>query len=323
MNRRSILLRIVLLGVAVVALLGVLAFVLNRGFFIGSIRTGDLKLVHEQSVSADGLQNIALDFGSMEVVVFVTEEKDIRIQQFASGSIQEDEFFTVVNTNSTLDIGQRNMKPFLGLFRINTYQMLKLYLPKSFTNNLVISTSSGNVDFQNEIMMRNINVRMTSGNCTSGQAINASQITLVVTSGNIDLPSIVCQNYQIKSTSGNIKIRSLEGSGSVDGTSGNINLGNYKGAGSIHTTSGNITAELITLTGNLNVGLTSGDIRLSVGTDASFNLLASCVSGTIRGDLGMTVTNSGKAASANIGSNPTASLTVQATSGGITINRVK
>ncbi len=345
MNKKSIIVRIALLGVIVILLLGALTIGLSRGFSFfrfGTFRTGDVKLVHEQTIGSTGIQTVNLDFGSTDVEVYVSEDSTIRIQQLASGDISEEEFFTATSSSGTLAINEGTPRTFLGLFRINPYQLIKLYLPRTFAGNLSIKTSSGNVVFENEMRLQNVDLRLSSGEYRSEHAVNASQFTVVVTSGNIDMVSLVCQNYQVKSTSGNVRIDSLEGTGSVNVTSGNIrisavkgashsiqatsgtiNIGNFSGAGTIHTSSGSITAAILKLDGNLTVSATSGDIRLTAGADASFDLLASCVSGSVRGNIGMSVTDNGKAASAHVGSNPSVTLTAQTTSGNITIDRMK
>ena len=345
MNRKSIIVRIALLGVVVILLLGALAIGLTRGFSVfrfGAIRIGELKLVHEQTVDAAAIQTINLDFGSADVEVYASEQGIVRVQQFSDTGLDEEEFFQMSSANGTISVVEGVPRTFLGLFRIHPYQMIKLYVPKAYAGNLGVKTSSGNVTFENEMNLQNVDLRLTSGDLRDEYAINASQLSLVVTSGNIDMVSITCQNYQVKSTSGDMRIDALEGSGAVNVTSGNIrissikgashyiqatsgtiNIGNFSGAGSIHTSSGTITAGIVKLDGNLTVSATSGDIRLLAGPEASFNLLASCVSGSVRGNLGLSVTDNGKAASAHVGGSPTATLTAQTTSGNITVDRQK
>jgi lia operon protein LiaG len=322
MNRKGIIAMIVVLGVIAIALLGLLTIGLTNGFsFPSLVRTGNLQPAFEQSAPADGINSVRVNLASMDVEVYATQEQSIRMVQYGAGSLGRDELVTFTNAGGTITISQPSLT--YWFFRIRPYQVLRLYLPQSYAQDLSISTSSGNVTMMNAIAMQNLTLHLTSGELKSDYALSAKQLNLEVTSGNVKLDSVESASYQARSVSGNVIIPRLNGNGTVNITSGNIQIGSYVGSGTLHTTSGAITATLDSLTGNLSVTTTSGSIRLTAAPGVGFDLLASCVSGSVGGSLPMTVSNSGKAASAHSGASPAYQLNVQATSGSITINQAK
>lgn len=345
MNKKLVITQIIIWSVIGLFLLGVFfvgVFSKSSGAGFRPFRFGELKVVHEETVSPEGVGELKLDLRSMDVSVSVTDEQDIRIVQLASPDLAPEEYFTLENANGRILVKQPDIRRFWGLniFRFSAKEQLQLYIPKSYAQNLSIKTSSGNVTMLTALAAADIRLGLTSGNFTSDYPINGKAVDINVTSGDIYLDAIACDEYSVGSTSGNIDIASIEGAGKVwstsgnvrldtlsgasfevNATSGNIGIGSCIGSGIIRTGSGSISVNFADITGNTRIGATSGDIKVTLPENASVSLYAACTSGDIRSNLDLSYAKGGKSATASTGSGPYAELTVQTTSGNVSVTQ--
>lgn len=345
MNKKLVITQIIIWSVIGLFLLGVLVVGLFGNFAGARFRPfifGELKVVHEETVSPEGIGELKLDLRSMDLLVSVTDEQDIRIVQLSTSELDPQEYFTLENANGRILVKQPDICRFWGLniFQIAANQQIQLFIPKSYVQNLTLKTSSGNVTMLTALAAADIRLDLTSGNLTGDYPINGKAVDINVTSGNIYLDAVVCDGYSVGSTSGDVDIASIEGAGKVWSTSGNVRLdmlsgGNFKvnatsgnigigscnGSGSIHTGSGSIAVDFAQITGDTSIGATSGDIKVYLPQNASVSLYAACTSGDINSNLALSYAKGGKSATASVGSGPYAELTVQTTSGNVSVTQ--
>ena len=342
MNRKLITVQIIICALLGVILLFVLFFGISGAFsslqFTG---WGKLEAMHEQTVSAADIEQIALDFGSMDISVTVTDEEDIRIVQLASSKLSPGEFFTLENANGELRVSQGESRRIFGLFSFGVSQKLELYLPKSYAQSLSVTTRSGNVTLLSELITQELSFILTSGDLSGGSVTGGGRIQVRVTSGNINLGAVSCEEYDISASSGNIDIASLKGTGSAQSTSGNVTIGalegarhdiqassgdirllGFCGAGIVQTASGSIRVDCTAILGDLSIGASSGDIRVKLPQNTSYELYASCTSGDINGNIDMSYSKNGRTATAKIGSGPYVRLDMETHSGNIDVNQM-
>ncbi|MEL7609085.1 MAG: DUF4097 family beta strand repeat-containing protein [Bacillota bacterium] len=341
MNRKLIKVQILLCALLGVILLFVLLFGVSGAFNGLQLSVwGKLEAVHEQTVSAADIESIALDFSSMDISVTVTDESDIRIVQLASAKLSPREFFTLENLNGELRISQPESRRLFNFFSFGVNQKLELYLPKSYAQSLSVKTRSGNVTLLSELIAQEISFDLSSGKLSGNSVTGVKRVDVRVTSGDISLGAVSCEEYDINASSGNIDIASLKGTGEVltrsgnitidalegirhdiQASSGDIRVAGFSGAGSVHTTSGVVRVDCTAVLGDLSLGATSGDIRVKLPRDASYELYASCTSGDISGDIDMSYSKNGRAATAKIGAGPYVKLDIQTHSGNIDIQQ--
>jgi lia operon protein LiaG len=340
-NRNLIAIQIIMWVVLGIVLVFVLVSAISGAFNgLRFLNGGELEVVHEQTVPAADIERIALDLSSMDISVTVTDADDIRIVQLASAKLSPDEYFTLANTNGELRASQDDLNSFFGFLNFGMRQKLELYLPKSYTNDLLINTRSGNVTLLSELNAKDMSFQLTSGNLSSSSAIGGARFEVRVTSGNVSLNTVTCSEYDINAFSGNITLASLKGSGKIqamsgeitidalDGaghdvqaSSGNIRLAGFSGSGNIHTSSGSVQVDCIALSGDLSLSASSGNIRVRLPQEASYELYASCASGNINGNINMSYSKNGSTATARIGSGPYVKIDLQTSSGNIDIDQ--
>jgi putative adhesin len=139
-------------------------------------------------------------------------------------------------------------------------------------------------------------------------------------------------NIEAQTVSGNIKASNLNGPLHLSSTSGDIRLDNANGTMALSTISGGIDANTIqlqgpssltstsgniTFTGSLDLHgsyrmeAVSGDIHLTLPANAALHLNTSTTSGEVKNEFGSTT----------VGSAPQPALTLQTTSGNITVHK--
>lgn len=341
MNRKLITAQIVVLAVLGVFLLA--ALILGLSGALGGLRLfgrGKVEVVHEQTVSAAGIERISLDFGSMDISVTVTDEEDIRIVQLAGAKLSPQEFFTLENVNGELRVSQKESRWFFNLFGFGLNQKLELYLPESYTRSLWVKTGSGDITLLSELAAEELSFHLSSGSLRGDAKIEGERIEAQVASGEISLGEVSCEEYEIGCSSGDIRLASLKGSGEIRSSSGNVSIGvldgarhdlrassgnirlaGFSGSGSVQTHSGSIRMDCTALLGDLNLSASSGSVHLNLPQESSYELYASCASGRIDGNIPMSYSRDGQAATYQTGKDPYMRIDIETHSGNIHVDQ--
>lgn len=169
-------------------------------------------------------------------------------------------------------------------------------------NDLSAKATSGSIRSSMDIKVDgNINLNTSSGSIHVDKDITAKEIYVGTSSGGIRLENVNVEEYDLESSSGSIKVNSISGGGSAKASSGGIHLA------------------LANPNGDIYINTTSGSIKVALESSLQFNLTAQTASGGIRTNFATQKNERGNQAIANIGDNPTVSITAKASSGGIRI----
>lgn len=341
MNRRLIIVQIVIWSIVGLALLGVLlSGVLNQGFsFMTHISLGgNMKQVYENTVSLSGVNDITLNLTSMDVAISSSENDELRIVQYAAGNLKESDYVSVEQNGDKVTVSQPVWHGF-WLFRMSVPQRLTIYLPASYAQSLTLHSTSGNVDIEPALNLSKLDLKLTSGNVYSDDTITAKDIRIRMTSGDVGVYALVSDTYDIASTSGNIRGGELTGKGNIrltsgeiifesiagashrlETTSGNIRIGTLIGEADLQATSGNVTAKFEAPLSNVTAHAGSGNVNLTLPTGAAASVKASCGSGNINGDVGFSYDKGGRNATATVNGGG-AMIDASVGSGNITISQ--
>lgn len=224
----------------------------------------------------------------------------------SSGSIKVENEFTLKN------VRLRNTS---GSIKINN---------NITTDALEVKTSSGGIRFNGTVTAKDIYAETSSGSINSTMSINVNEkIMLRCTSGGVHLDDdITAKIIDARTSSGGIRL----GDVNVDSydlrcTSGSIKIDSISGAGDINTSSGGISLALVNPRGDINLSATSGSIKITLEKDLQFTLDAQTNSGGIRTNFAAEKNEKGNHATANIGYNPTVNIYARASSGGIKVEQ--
>jgi hypothetical protein len=309
MEKRLKIISIAIWGVIAIVLTATLVFGIVTGergnfFRMFVFHNGDRKIQQTKEMSIQDAKKINIDFSSDDIAIYTTDQDDIKVVQKAYGTLKEEEKFTMEKNGDTINIkkGENHLKFFVFGFG-NFGSEIEVYIPKKYSDNLAVESSSGDIIVNDDINLKDVSFNQSSGEFKCNSEIKGDNIKLEASSGDIDINSLIGKNYDINVSSGEIRISSLSGSGDIEASSGDIKVG-YKD-----------------INDNSNIRATSGSVKVSVPKEMSFTFDGICTSGDIKSNFDLSY-NSKKRnqATAKIGSNPYKQLKVDTSSGDINIS---
>lgn len=301
MNKRMIKLTIAMLVVVIILLIAVLV----RGTKYGDdflIIRGSEKVQKQETVDAGNCSKInLLDYSGSNIEIQATEASKLKVVQTAYNKINDSEKFIIDKSGNEINIKCDANRRSFQLFNFKFNEKIYLYIPKSYVKDLNIEGSSGNIKFLSAIKLNQLKYKGHSGNVEGNYEIETNEISFDVSSGNIKFEKLKTNSYDIGSSSGNIQINSISGSGKVQATSGNIKI------------------QYDDIKEYSSVEASSGNIHLNVPEGLSFEFNGSCSSGDIHSNFDMNKDNDGKTASVKVGNGPYKKIDAKVNSGNINI----
>ncbi|KOA18675.1 hypothetical protein CLHOM_29590 [Clostridium homopropionicum DSM 5847] len=258
----------------------------NGGIFdIIAFNIGPLKIQKEETLSIENCNEIKLDFSSEDIIIYSTDDPKLKVVQKSSNKLKENEKFTVNTENNKISIGKAKASRNINiLFFGYNRRLIELYIPKNYLKDLDINLSSGDIVFDSDINLNNFKCHQSSGD------FNAKNLKV--------------NSYNIRTSSGDIDINNLWGTGEVLVTSGDIKIA-YKD-----------------ISEYTKVTTTSGDIKLTIPLNLSFEFHGQCTSGDINSNFQLNYENKrGTKANAKVGNGPYKKIDVTTTSGDIKIQQ--
>jgi len=295
------------------------------------------KLVNTQTISLDGINSIDILYRSDNIDFYISDTDELILKEYKSYTPDDDELAVITKSNNEISIKceTRNYRLFnFGMIS----SRVEIFLPIKYSNKLSAETSSGNISSDLTFNLSEFTVESTSGNIRVNE-VYAEHIKAKASSGNISF-NVAEGDREFSATSGNIKVYGGQGDGEFSTSSGNITVekasgffdaeassGNIKvidsvGGGDINTTSGNITLGLETMTQDIKVNASSGEVRLTLPDTASFEFTSQTSSGAIRTffDTMLSFNKKGNRASGTIGDSPEIDVNIETTSGNIRVS---
>jgi lia operon protein LiaG len=302
---------IVIWGIIAIGLIAILVYgISNRNnteeefSFYNNAVSSELTVQKDENIDLNNINKINVEFSSSNIIVQTTDEPSIRIVQQSSRTLTENEKFTVKKQDNEVTIKRGDSKKFFSIFSFTNMQdKIEVYIPENYIADIDIETSSGNIEFNSDIKLSNVNCKASSGCIVSKDNINATDVNLEASSGDISLGTLITNNYNVEASSGNIKINSLAGSGKLDTSSGNIKV-QYKDIAEYS-----------------EVNASSGNIDLVIPEGLSFDFSGQCSSGRINSKYDLNYKNKKQnEATVKIGSGPYKKVSASTNSGNININ---
>jgi lia operon protein LiaG len=181
--------------------------------------------------------------------------------------------------------------------------VLEIGVPEQYRSRLVVRTSSGDVEMNDQILST-LSVHTSSGDMQLS-SIQAATVSLESSSGDQEAESIQAENSELTSTSGDVRV------------------GDLQGGAKVKSSSGEITLSYLEFNADLGVRSSSGDVKLFLTEAAQFRLEARASSGDISCEYPVTLAGASSEMSRNkvIGTvgDGTHQVVVQTSSGDIAI----
>ncbi|MDT8718356.1 DUF4097 family beta strand repeat protein [Clostridium sp. 19966] len=304
MYKRRIKVLIAFFSLMVIIMIAMLCYlIINNGVSLGTST-----IQKEAKESVGNYSNINLDFTSADIKIYSTDDNQLKVVEKSSSKLTEQEKFVVLKEGNSLDIKDGDKEnvshhSFINIFNLSFGKSIEVYIPKSYSKDLTINSTSGSIRFEEAMVLYNLKCYHTSGSFKAVDKITANEFYIDASSGSIELQALECKKYDIKVTSGEIKLGKLSGSGDVKSSSGSIDV-DYK---SIDEYS--------------NVEATSGSIKLNLSQEINFDFQGQCTSGSINGNIDMNFQGYRKnKAEAKVGNSPYKNLRASTSSGSIRID---
>jgi lia operon protein LiaG len=236
---------IVLVSIIFVSFLisGILFYV-TGGIKSASITSGQIKT--NESFETVGVEKIVINTISSDTRILPAEGKDIIVDFYGNITTNLGDNSPKLITdikNGVLNISISYPKTFsIGLFNTSNL-FLDVYIPAQFTKEINAASISGDVNIEN---------------------FNGKKIQLKTTSGNLMAKSIKALEIQADSISGEVNFEKIEG--------------NLK----ISTVSGEINADLTSLTDDILIKTTSGEVKVALPSSSKFAFELESISGDMK-----------------------------------------
>lgn len=311
MNRRLIKVLIVIWSLIAIFFVGILVYGITSGrhhnffFSFHNDLNSKTKVQVDKEIDLTNINTIKVDCTSSDIVIKNSDSSNMRVVQKTNKKLANDEKCLVEQDNNEVTI-QSNHNNNFGFFFFSTISdIIEIYIPKDYSKDLIIETSSGDIEFDSDINANKLSCNASSGDIYGKNQINSKDVKLNVSSGDIEVADINSNTYDIETSSGDITVDSLSGSGEASSSSGDIEL-KYKDIADYS-----------------KVNATSGDIDLKVPDGLNFEFKGYCTSGDIDSNLDYKHNDDGIGAKATIkvGSAPYKKIDANTTSGDITINK--
>lgn len=261
------------LAITMVVSFGIAAIILvmSGNFNVATETVNDSKTFEPSEISS-----IEVDLTSDDLNIIPTTKGDITVH-----------FYGEVSTNV-----KRNL-PELVAYKTGN----KLYVEVSQNIDIVVGINirRTTVDiYIPQIILEETNINVISGNVII-EGFKAAELKIDSTSGNIKVEELKSDEIRINSVSGDVVVEDYTGNVDASSTSGDISLISGSENEDIFVTavSGDIFIEQNVVSG-MSIGVTSGDVRITLPEDAAFYFDASTTSGEIKQDFPMSVKSSGR-----------------------------
>lgn len=251
------------------------------------------QLVLEKEVSLDGIDHISIQYNmnNNDIYLYESENDNLTIKEYNELELAQDMLSTVTVKGSSLDVKgkRRDGKRYqirVGMFGIRTaLGYTEIGLPSSYKGQIALSTVSGDISSQMDIVLEKDFMASTSSGDVCAPLITAKNVTVKCTSGGVDVPLITAEGVTVECTSGDVKVDTIQAetndsageihittsSGDIDGkqfagdahletTSGDIEVDQFIGNADIQSSSGYFKAEAIS--GEAQIATVSGDVSV-------------------------------------------------------------
>ncbi len=258
-------LMIVLISVFSIIMVGLIVLLVSAigygGFPVKTSVSGfsNLKLVNTQNANLEDIEAIVIDYHSEDVEFFTSNTGDLVLKEYMSFPPKEEEFTRITKSGRTLNLKGRADRFNNGIFGVNRYSRMEIYLPAGYSGALSVSTSSGAIDSDLILILKEFEVSCSSGdikiNEVTAETINASTSSGCITFNKAE------GVRDFSSSSGDIEINAGTGDTQVSSSSGSITVENSVGLLKAEASSGDIVIKKSS--GKKNIKTTSGEINIS------------------------------------------------------------
>lgn len=277
-------------------------------FVNGDVVRKEEYIQKDQKIAIDDIEELELEFRSSNLNLIFTDDNEVRIVQYSSEKLNENQLFAYSKSNSRLKVleGSKRVHFFFNF----TQTAYDVYIPKQYEGSLNLKSVSGDILVEDNLKLKELDISSTSGNINM-KNVESKKIKLETISGDISLGDITSKELSMKSVSGSIKTGKISNDIKIKTTSGDMRLGAIEGEIDLSSISGKITSEDFKITGDSKVKTTSGNVEIYLNEESNCQIRPKTLSGDIEVANGIYV----------MGENPYSKFVVETVSGNIELTK--
>lgn len=294
-----------------------MAFILSLFAFTGCSNSKSSQMANELRFSLKEISSLTISYDEERITFFENDGDDLVIKEYMTEN-KSSYYANVTERNESIHISEGG-KPF---FKGGISRYIEVYLPKSYHENLTVTSTNGDIDFSDmSIDSSMLRIDNSSGNVTLDNAVG-SDIYISSTSGTLDLGNIQANQIRLETTSGSISCTELNGNVTYTSTSGNADIKSAIGSGSYRANnSGNLNVVYSEVNGDLSFFNKNDSITLTLPENLEFEFQALTKNGSISTNFQQDVTINGRTTSGVVGNNPTVTVKVETNNGDIEVTQ--
>ena len=255
---------------------------------------GGTNVDEERTEALQGISSISIEGVSEDIKLIPVETDEVKAHFYGNYSSTNADFkpeLIVERTGSSLKI-KIQYKPNLRVMNYRANLNLDVYIPKQFTDNLELKSTSGDID-ADELILESFKYNNVSGNLNVDR-INAKKATFVTVSGEVAIEGLF-DSFSFDSVSGYLSSDNFESKASnLDTTSGEIKLAGNPGDITATSVSGNLALTYSSFANKIGAVTTSGEVTIKLPENAGFSLDYATISGDADCAFPITVTGNKK-----------------------------
>lgn len=233
--------------------------------------------LNEEKVSAiKDVNDIFVDVSSADINIIPEDRADVKAVLSgyinSSSKVTQPEL-TLEKSGSKLNISVKMQKVYIGFTSMDIN--LDIYIPKNYSQDLGFDLSSGDVIMNNSLTLNNLDFSLSSGDVTIAD-LTCNKLFYHSSSGSLEAVKLNTKETEFELSSGHINISDFTGSLTGESSSGDINIA-YK-----------------EFNDNVDVHVSSGEIKLKLPENSEFYLDAHASSGDVECNFPITLSEKQK-----------------------------
>ena len=251
-------------AVSALLIIGLVVWILVGGAFQFGLHMGSFDEIGSESISAENIDVIDIDWMTGAVYVIGHSGDDIIITEFSQRNVRDNQRMYIRQSGDTLHVQFTESRVVVAN---NLSKRLEVRVPVAQLDSISVQTISGRV---------------------TAEHLSADTLQIQTTSGRITLDNIQAETIDLRTVSGRIETRRTEaGRIRTQTTSGRHEINGTFGAMTASSVSGRLELTSTTLPESVNGSTTSGRIELTIPNEGTISVHHSQTTGRFSSEIPM------------------------------------
>lgn len=273
--------------------------------------------VNEIRFLLDDISNITISYDEEKVSFYEGEGNELTVREYMTEN--NSRYYAKTDQKDRSIRISEGGKPF---FKAGFSRYIEVYLPASYHENLMITTTNGDIDISEmELKLNALRIDSTAGAVRLSEA-EAQDIWLTSTSGSLELGELQAGGIRIGTTSGSVTCERLAGNVNYTTTSGDIKISSAAGLGSYRAdNSGTMEIVYTETDGDLTFYNKNDSVHVVLPPELEFEFEATTKNGEISTSFQECVSTEDRTVSGTVGKHLAVTVRVETKNGNIEVEQ--